>query len=425
MLRAFHSLAAWCANIRGGIAVSFALSLPAVLAVVGLASDYAMMTKTRQDLQHAADAAAIAGAREIPLAMSNVKQVASAVRSYAAYQLTHDSAASDAKMAAQNFSVGVEVVDDFSAVNVTITEAWTPFFLHFIDAAVTPLTVTSQARFVGRNNVCVLGLEPRITAIFLGDGAKLTGNNCGVFSNSTDSAGLRIESSAVMSAQIVCSSGGASISGSASVSPAAITDCPATADPLLNRAAPSVGACDKYSLMLNNATVALDPGVYCGGLSIRGKSKVTLNPGVYIIKDGGLNVSGSSSFSGEGVGFYITGKANSTQFTAMTHISLEAPKDGPMAGLLFFEDRNLAVKLTHRITSDDARKLLGTIYFPVSSLVVDAKTPVADQSAYTAIVVRSLELNFGPNLVLNSNYSLTDVPVPAGIAGSSQVVLSN
>ena len=61
----------------------------------------------------------------------------------------------------------------------------------------------------------------------------------------------------------------------------------------------------------------------------------------------------------------------------------------------------------------------------LASLVVDAKQPVADQSAYTAIVAQSIELNMGPNLVLNADYDMTDVPVPAGIAGSSQVVLSN
>ena len=58
-------------------------------------------------------------------------------------------------------------------------------------------------------------------------------------------------------------------------------------------------------------------------------------------------------------------------------------------------------------------------------LLIDSKKPVADQSAYTAIVANSIELNSGPNLILNSDYEATDVPVPSGIAGSSQVVLSN
>ena len=43
-----------------------------------------------------------------------------------------------------------------------------------------------------------------------------------------------------------------------------------------------------------------------------------------------------------------------------------------MGGLLIFEDRNLPVKLLHKITSDDARMLLGTIYLPVGSLISSA-----------------------------------------------------
>ena len=403
--------------------MTFALSLPMMLGILGVATDYAMMTKVRGELQAAADAAAIAGAREIPLAMSNPKQVASAVRSFAAYTLTQDSAASAEDLATLNLSLDVAVVEDFSAVRVTISEEWTPFFMHFIDHNVTPITVTSQARFVGRNNICALGLAGSGTAVFLDKDARLTGNDCGVFSNSTDSAGLKIGTGAVLTSTINCSAGGITLNGTAK--PSAITDCPAVDDPLANRTPPDFGGCDFNDVVLDSVNKAINPGVYCGGLTIQGTAKITFNPGIYVIRNGGLKVSGQADVSGEGVGFYITGAASSTHFTAKTHVSLTAPTDGPMAGLLFFEDPSLGVKLKHKITSDDARVLLGTIYFPVGSLLIDAKQPVADQSAYTAIVAQSIELNSGPNLILNSNYEASDVPVPVGIAGSSQIVLQN
>ena len=420
MVRGF---AAWRRNVAGGIVVSFALILPVLLGIIGLAADYGMMTKVRSELQDAADAAAMAGAREIPLAMSNAKQVASAVRAFAAYRLTQNSSASNAQLAAQRLTLTVDVVGDFSAVKVTISEQWSPFFLHFVEPTVTPITVSSQARFVGRNNICVLGLSGTGTAVYIDKNGRLTGNNCGVFANSIGSSGLRVDSGAILKSTINCSSGGASVSGS--VTPSAITDCPVVADPLAKRQPPSFGGCDYNGTIINGSTVTLQPGVYCGGLSLQGNSVVTLNPGVYVIKDGGLSTSGQASLTGVGAGFFITGKASPVVFGSSTHISLTAPKDGPMAGLLFFEDPALTVKLKHKITSDDARVLLGTMYFPVGGLVIDAKQPVADQSAYTAIVAQTLELNSGPNLILNSNYSTTNVPVPAGIAGSSQVVLSN
>ncbi|MEM8648827.1 MAG: hypothetical protein AAGF86_21165, partial [Pseudomonadota bacterium] len=142
---------------------------------------------------------------------------------------------------------------------------------------------------------------------------------------------------------------------------------------------------------------------------------------------------------GEYVSFYMTGPGSTFNFEEETEISLGASKDGPLAGLLFYEKLDPAViaaatqrssffsvfrdlgdlstMRTHRIRSNNARQLLGTIYLPNSILQIDANAPVADESAYTAVVVRRLWLLEGPHLVLNADYSATDVPVPSSIAG--------
>jgi hypothetical protein len=52
---------------------------------------------------------------------------------------------------------------------------------------------------------------------------------------------------------------------------------------------------------------------------------------------------------------------------------------------------------------------------PQGILHIDSNAPVADRSDYTAIVVRSLQLSEGPNLVLHSDYQNSDVPVPEGL----------
>ena len=73
-----------------------------------------------------------------------------------------------------------------------------------------------------------------------------------------------------------------------------------------------------------------------------------------------------------------------------------------MAGLLVYEDRNVSELRLHTIRSNNARKLIGTIYVP-KGLLIAANAPVADQSAYTAIVSRRLMLDEGPTLVLNAD----------------------
>lgn len=421
----FAMIRRWASDPRGGIATTFAMALPVIFAALGLASDYAMMTMVRSELQAAADAAAMAGAREIPLARKNADQVTSVAKSFAAYTLTKDAATTASALALDNITVEAAVIEDFSMVKVDISESWTPFFAHFVASGITPVTVSATAKFLGRNNICVLGLGGGKNTVFLDRNARLTGNGCGVFSNSKAADGLAIKEGVTLKAAIVCSGGGASVSGSASVQPEVLTDCPQVKNPLDGRPPPSSASCDYNDKVYSNVTVTLDPGVYCGGLKIDGDSVATLQPGIYIIKDGALVIAGSTRLTGVGVGFFITGDAGSTIITSKTHVSLTAPTAGPMAGLLIYEDPALSVNLKHRISSDDARTLLGTIYLPVGSLIVDAKETVADQSAYTAIVARSVELNMGPNLVLNAYYDMTDVPVPEGIAGSSQVVLSN
>ena len=407
----------------GGIGMSFAVSLPVVLAILGAASDYAVLTKLRAEIQEVADAAAMAGAREIPLANSDLKQIENAARMFAVYRLTGTAGLSSSELQARKLTIDVAVEEDLSSVDVRIREDWSPFFAHMVSKTVTPIRVSASARFVGRTNICVLGTAKTNTAVLLDKNARLTGNDCGVFSNASDSSGLRVNTGASMTASMICSAGGVEQNG-ASLKPSPLTDCPAVDDPLASRQGPAIGGCDHMDLVLTNVTQTIDPGVYCGGLKIAGNSTVTLNPGVYVMLNGGLLVAGTSTLQGEGVGFYVSGAASLVHFTPKTHISLSAPTEGPLAGLLIFEDRTLSTSFKHRISSDDARKLIGTIYLPVGQLVIDAKQPVADQSAYTAIIATRLELNMGPNLILNSDYAATDVPVPTGIAGSSQVVLT-
>lgn len=68
--------------------------------------------------------------------------------------------------------------------------------------------------------------------------------------------------------------------------------------------------------------------------------------------------------------------------------------------------------------------LEGTLYLPRGHLYIDADQPIADQSAYTAIIAGQLSLYAGPHVVLNTNYDETDVPVPAGIAPDRSIVLT-
>ena len=186
---------------------------------------------------------------------------------------------------------------------------------------------------------------------------------------------------------------------------------------------------------------SIDPGTYCAGLEITETAQVTLRPGVYVMKNGPLVVKKTASMTGENVGFYFTGDKGGLLFDKDTTISLTAPKDGVMASLLFFEERWVSNPdpallsdgllpappapptdqpvRQYRIISNNARMLLGTIYLPAGRLIVEAKKPIGDLSAYTVVVARLVNLYEGPNLVLNARYGASDIPVPEGVGPRS------
>lgn len=96
-----------------------------------------------------------------------------------------------------------------------------------------------------------------------------------------------------------------------------------------------------------------------------------------------------------------------------------------MAGLLFFADRAQPDGTTHTISSINVKSMTGTIYMPNSDLRISSPGSVANTSAYTAIVTKRLRLDLASNLVMNTNYGATAVPVPNGVRTAATVVLTN
>jgi len=401
---------------RGSIFVKFALVLPVMFAIVGGTIDYGMLTRQKARLQAAADASAKAAALELTL-MDTTKNDISAQTAARVLGMIE----ADADVKAGSLSVTTRAETTPLRITVDATQDFKgPFGV--LGGDVSKIAVRAVAQVIGKPNICVLSLDPDTDgAIELWTKARLTAVGCAVYANSTSSASIKSKNNAVMSASLICTAGGAD-GAKGNFSPEPFTDCPVFDDPLASRIAPPVTGCIANGLRLLNQSVSLEPGVYYGGLSIAGTSVVTFGPGVFVIKDGPFLVEDQASVTGEDVGFYLTGAGALFRFEGGTTISLAAPKAGLMAGLLFHEAKEQTISYTHEILSDNARLLLGTIYLPKGHLKIDAKKPVADQSAYTAIVVRSLRLYSGPNLVLNTNYHLTPVPVPEGIKGVGQPV---
>jgi len=383
-----------------------AIIAPVIIGLAGAAVDFTSLMSHKTNLQDIADAAALAAAKEASL---NGWSKNAAIAIVDGFLEAHKNSGEG------TVSAEVDVDAARRQIKVTLAQDNRPYFVASFFVGSPQILVSSTARTNNNSNICVIGLDKSDDAtVSLETNAMISAPKCAVYSNSESTSGLVATGNSNLIAQLTCTAGGYSGMPKNYNQELPLTDCPIVSDPLASRPAPSVGPCKEKDAEYSHYVGSLQPGVYCGGLTIKASSEVTLKPGVYIIKDGPLVIESSSTVEAKGVGFYFTGSNASFLFESSSQVDIEAPVSGPLAGLVAFQDRS-SPETDFVITSNKARKLLGTIYLPNGNLIVAANNKVADGSAYTAIVVRRLRLSKGPNLVLNTKYKETLVPVPDGV----------
>jgi Flp pilus assembly protein TadG len=423
------------ANRAGNTAVLFAVGLPLVATAGAIGTQYSQLLNRRSALQQAADGAALAAAQQLKLANASDAVVASVAASTV-----------QANMAAVSDPIAVDtrVLQHRTGVTVSVSDTVPLSWGKIIGMSTATVKATATAQLYGpAGKLCMLSLDLKQGGtLHVQKQAQVTAKDCVIYSNSKDKEGLQADSGTAMSASFICSVGGAKTNG-ATVNPIPTTDCPTMGDPLISRPRPPVGSCVSLLPMVITGVQNLYPGNYCGGLTIKGTARVTLTPGIYVMNNGPLLVKDSATLIGQSAGVYFTGSEGGLRFDPNTTISMTAPKDGVMAGFIFFEDRTVTNPVLppvgplglppppppgsppmrqYQISSNNASQFLGTFYLPAGRLIIDASKPVAAQSAYTVIVSRQLVLMNGNNLVLNSDYSSTDVPVPEGVGNVTQKV---
>ena len=396
--------------------LTFAIAMPMIIGAVGIAVDYSLANQTRSKMQAVADAAALSAAREFQMARADPAKISAVAKNFVRAELAD--VAVDTKIDPRALSVQVQLTRD---VEPTISKVVWQGKIH--------LQVAATASMSGGMPLCLLALDQKAKGtVTLRKNARLTAPGCVVNSNSKNPSGLMSMDDAVLQAGVICSAGGKVKTKNSNYAPEPLTDCPILPDPLATRQGPTNFTCNHKGKIVEGGAVTLAPGVYCGGLVIR-NAQVTLSPGIFIVKDGPLIVDGNAYLRGSNVALYMKGPGANLNFGVATTIDLTAPKDGPLTGILIFDDPTgaSAPELSgkhpkvdkspreHQILSDNARTLLGTIYMPKGRLIVDATRPIADKSAYTVLVVQQLDLYEGPNLVLNSDYNASNIPVPKGV----------
>jgi hypothetical protein len=417
------------------------LNMTLLFGALGLAVDVGWGFFVKQEAQAAADAAAMAAAAYVSfggtVTCGSGGATCGTLNCNGVTTATDDLSDGCLYAAKNGFATGVTMLGGTTSPGVTGNSPtyWTqaivttshlnlfgPFtgLRHFTVTASAKAGVTSYTA-----GACIYVLDPSSSGAFTATGSSNTTATCGIFVHSTSTSGFTTTGSArVTASQILINSTAASIGGSTSVIPTPTYNAgsPATSDPIAGvQTIPTFSnpnPCSTAAHNIGSTTVTtLNPGTYCGGitignsaqvtfaagdylindgLSIGGASKVTFGAGLYIINGSAsgvaLSFGNSTIVNGAGVTFFITGQytghtIGNVQSTGATTVNLAAPLSGPYQGMLFLQDPALNYTSTNSFANSAASVLQGTLYFPSTAV---SYSGASSTGTYTAMIAKTL-----------------------------------
>jgi type II secretory pathway pseudopilin PulG len=369
-------------NQRGAMLVLIAVSMVGLVGLLALTLDVGYAHRQRRTAQTAADAGAQAGAIEIFRGHRD-SAVAAAHSETARNGFTNGS--DNVIVTVNNPPASGPHHGDTLFVEVVVQQTLATMFGIVLDRPTLSLQPRSVAGVVHPANGCLYVLDPTADkALEIKSSGELIATECAVIVNSNDpDAAISVSNngSGLAATSIVVTGGSYLQSGStAYITPSALEGIPPSPDPLAGVVMPDVsGACDFTDVSFGSGTNTIGPGVYCGGLQVSNSGTVlTMTPGLYILKGGGLTINASGTVNGIGVSFINTnGPGNNANDFAIMNIhsgaivDLEAMTTGPLQGILFYQDPaagKVGTNYVNRLHSGSASTVTGVFYFPTQKI---------------------------------------------------------
>ena len=371
----------------GGVLTYTALLVPVLVGAVGLSVDVASWDASHKVLRSSADAAAISGALELlRTGASNIDSAAISAAERNGYKNGKDTIVINHPPLSGSRKGATD------SVEVIITRKAPAFFSSIIRPG--PQTIVARAvAFGSANDTCVWSLNPNKSGAVTVNGSANVNLDCGMFVNSNNPQALNQTGSSCLTATEAKVNGG--YDGTC-INPTPNTSVPQIQDPLAWVQAPTWSSCDvnKKTNVVAGQTVTLDPGVYCGDISVQGGATLNFNPGLYILNGAGLNIASSATVNGTGVNFYITqfnGTSDGVSIAGGANVNLTAGNNDPIAGILFYADRNSPTNIPVSFSGGANMHLDGILYFPNqnvsfsggSSLAATATIIISDTVTFT------------------------------------------
>jgi hypothetical protein len=383
-------------STNGSIAIVFALAaLPATL-IVGAAVDYGTALRAKTRLQAVTDIAAQAGAR-LP-ATANANRTEAALKSFNANMINASFTANTPQIDANN-----------SGVSVSATAAVKTSFMGLIGIASIGIKSEAQARSQIQNGgvACLLALnESTPDGLHMQGINKVSSPDCWAWINSTASTSINATGAASGVAQGFCTAG--EIDGSEHFNPMPYAGCDPMADPFkeqINNL--NVNAtCDHNNVQLNNGTHTLQPGVYCGNTVFKPQAQVTLQPGLYVMRDGYLQVQAGASVTGNGVTLFFYGQNTRMEVRGGGSLDLSAPKTGDLASFVIVDRKidwyDSSIRET-QIQGGGSIKLEGILYAPQWKVNISGNGEINQEATFFSMIADSFYMEGNGRVNITSN----------------------
>jgi hypothetical protein len=421
------------------VAVIVALLMVVLFGFMAVAIDLGVLRYQKRQMQTVADAAAIAGALNLPLYAAtggttlefpNVGVTAGA--QIAASQNGFTSGGNNTLTVTSPPADGPHAGIS-GCVEVIASQAQSTYFANILGIK----SMTAAARAVAcqtSSSNCIYVTNTSGTDV------TVTGSGSG--GNLNASCGIVVNSSSPSAISVVGSGGGGQISATSigvvgkpgytdtggKITPTPVSNIIPASDPLayLQSEEPTPGTCvtPNPSPIMTSAT--LNPGTYCGGLSIvtSGSATVTFNPGLYILTGSSTGISftasGTLTVNGAGVTFYNDTTSGSMSFTSSgsTNFNLTAPTTGTYAGILMFQNQNNTAAGTVTASGSTTEIFQGAIYFPNAPLNYTASGS-SGAAAYSIIVAKTLNITGSGTSAIHDTYT----SLPGGLSPIQTAVL--
>ena len=362
----------------GGMFVFFAIAAPVLIGIAGASIDIGLWYANKRLAQSAVDSAALAGALEL---RRTDETDADAIHADVETAVNFDAAING--YSAGNGDTIVVDTSNSPQVAVTITRP--------VPGLLSQVVFTEQTKVAARavaqadiNDSCIWSLNPSTSGAITVQGNAQVDLGCGVIANSSSGAGINENGTGCLTAteiKVVGSTGGDCID------PTPVTGIDPVDDPLAALPAPSYSnpPCIHQPPITGNGPDPqyLNPGVYCNQLRIETTRKVIFNPGLYVLDGASFTIGGSADVEGIDVSFYLTENGNvndNITISGGAKVSLSAPSDGPLPGILFYQDRNTTADITHLLTGGAEMQLNGIIYFPTTDLTFTGGAELTDSA---------------------------------------------